>query len=194
MTSLVVWWSELLTTNHEVPGSIPSSTMGILPCRGRIPVVTMVWVVRIRLKVETSVTRSHNSINNDWIHETDLLAGGDLTTLTAASTSAHRVPSILIADYGGEKRKKISLQSSVISIQSSVSVISHQSSIISLQSSAFSYQSSVISLSLQSSVFSHQSSVISLSHQSSVFSHQSSVISLQYSVFNHQSSVIYVRC
>jgi hypothetical protein len=27
--SLVVWWSELLTTNHEVPGSIPGSTMGI---------------------------------------------------------------------------------------------------------------------------------------------------------------------
>jgi hypothetical protein len=23
-TSLVVWWSELLTTNHEVPGSIPT--------------------------------------------------------------------------------------------------------------------------------------------------------------------------
>ena len=81
MTSLVVWWSELLTTNHEVPGSIPGSTMGIFPCRGRIPVVTMVWVVsRIRLKVETSVTRSHNSINSDRIHDRDLLAGGDLTT------------------------------------------------------------------------------------------------------------------
>ena len=81
MTSLVVWWSELLTTNHEVPGSIPGSTIGIFPCRGRIPVVTMVWVVsRIRLKVETSVTRSHNSINSDRIHDRDLLAGGDLTT------------------------------------------------------------------------------------------------------------------
>jgi len=44
-------------------------------------VVTMVWVVsRIRLKFETSVTRSHNSINSDWIHDRDLLAGGDLTT------------------------------------------------------------------------------------------------------------------
>ena len=65
-TSLAVWWSELLTTNHEFPGSIPGSNMGIFPCRGRIPVVTMVWVVsRIRLKVETSVTRSHNSINSD---------------------------------------------------------------------------------------------------------------------------------
>ena len=27
--SLVVWWSELLTTNHEAPGSIPVSTVGI---------------------------------------------------------------------------------------------------------------------------------------------------------------------
>jgi len=54
-----------------------------------IPVVTMVWVVsRIRLKVETSITRSQKSINSDCIHERDLLAGGDLTTLTAASTSA----------------------------------------------------------------------------------------------------------
>ena len=26
-TWLVAWWSELLTTNHEVPGSIPGSTM-----------------------------------------------------------------------------------------------------------------------------------------------------------------------
>ena len=65
-TSLVVWWSELLTTNHEVPGSIPGSTIGIFPCGRRIPVVTMVWVVsRIRLKVETSITRSHKSIKSD---------------------------------------------------------------------------------------------------------------------------------
>jgi hypothetical protein len=64
-TSLVVWWSELLTTNHEVPGSIPGSTMGIFLVGG-IPVVTMVWVVsRFRLNVETSFTRSHKSINND---------------------------------------------------------------------------------------------------------------------------------
>jgi len=64
----VVWWSELLTTKHEVPGSIPGSTMGIFPCRGRITVLTMVWVVsRIRLKVETSVKRSHSSINS-WLN------------------------------------------------------------------------------------------------------------------------------
>jgi hypothetical protein len=28
MTSLVAWWSELLTTKHEVPGSIPGSAIG----------------------------------------------------------------------------------------------------------------------------------------------------------------------
>ena len=31
MTSLVVYLSESLTTNYEVPGSIPSSTVGIFP-------------------------------------------------------------------------------------------------------------------------------------------------------------------
>ena len=66
----------LLTTRSRV-----RFFSSIFPCRGRIPAVTMVWVVsRIRLKVETSVTRSHNSINSDWIHDRDLLAGGDLTT------------------------------------------------------------------------------------------------------------------
>ena len=30
-TSLVAWWSELLTTNHEVPGSIPGFTMCVFP-------------------------------------------------------------------------------------------------------------------------------------------------------------------
>ena len=79
--------------------------MGIFFVGGMIPVVTMVWVVsRISLKVETSITRSQKSVISDWIHERDLLAGGDLTMLTAASTSAHRVPSTLIADYGREKK------------------------------------------------------------------------------------------
>jgi hypothetical protein len=27
----VVWWSESLTANHEVSGSIPGSTLGIFP-------------------------------------------------------------------------------------------------------------------------------------------------------------------
>ena len=31
-TSLVAWWSELLTTKHEVSGSIPGSTMCVFPC------------------------------------------------------------------------------------------------------------------------------------------------------------------
>ena len=30
-TSLVAWWSEFLTTNHEVPGSIPGSTICVFP-------------------------------------------------------------------------------------------------------------------------------------------------------------------
>ena len=30
-TSLIAWWSELLTINHEVPGSIPGSTMCVFP-------------------------------------------------------------------------------------------------------------------------------------------------------------------
>ena len=86
-TSFVVWWSEFLTTNHEVPGSIPGSTMGIFPCRGRIPLVTMVWEVsRIRLKDETSVTRSHNSINSDLIHDRDLLTTRDSQHISSYST------------------------------------------------------------------------------------------------------------
>jgi hypothetical protein len=31
LTSLVVYWSEFLTTDHEVPGSFPDSTMGPFP-------------------------------------------------------------------------------------------------------------------------------------------------------------------
>ena len=45
VTTLVVWWSELLTTNHEVPGSIPGSTMYVFLWKGKTPMVTMVWVV-----------------------------------------------------------------------------------------------------------------------------------------------------
>ena len=36
-TNLVVWWSQLLTTNHEVPGSIPGSNMGIFLVGGGSP-------------------------------------------------------------------------------------------------------------------------------------------------------------
>ena len=45
MTSLVAWWSELLTTNHEVPGSIPISNMCVFPWKGKTPMMTIVWVV-----------------------------------------------------------------------------------------------------------------------------------------------------
>jgi len=31
MTSLVVYWSESVATNHEFAGSIPGSTVGIFP-------------------------------------------------------------------------------------------------------------------------------------------------------------------
>ena len=49
---------------------------GNFPCGGRIPVVTMVWVVsRFRLKVDTSSTRSQTSINSDWTYEISSLEG-----------------------------------------------------------------------------------------------------------------------
>ena len=70
---------------------------GNFPCRGRIPVVTVVWVVsRFRLKVETSSTRSQKSINSDWTYEISSLEGTSshsgvykLDSQTA-STSAYR--------------------------------------------------------------------------------------------------------
>ena len=37
LTSLAVYWSEVLTTNHEVPGLIPGSTMGIFLVGGGSP-------------------------------------------------------------------------------------------------------------------------------------------------------------
>jgi hypothetical protein len=36
-TSLVFRWSEILTTNNEIPGSIPGSTMGIFLVGGGSP-------------------------------------------------------------------------------------------------------------------------------------------------------------
>jgi hypothetical protein len=42
LTSFVAWWSELLTTYHEVPGSL--FCHGNFSLQGKIPIVTMVWV------------------------------------------------------------------------------------------------------------------------------------------------------
>jgi hypothetical protein len=40
-------WSsgQFVTSDHEVPSSISGSTMGNFPCKGKIPMVTMVWVI-----------------------------------------------------------------------------------------------------------------------------------------------------
>ena len=90
------------TSDYEVPGSIPGSTMGIFPCGGRIPVVTMVWVVsRIRLKVEGAITQS---IVIESTTEISSLEG--TSPRQTASTSARRVPNTLIADYGREREKR----------------------------------------------------------------------------------------
>ena len=77
---------------------------------GRIPVVTMVWVVsRSRLKVETSSTRSKTSINSDWTHKrSPRWRGPHHERQPAHQLIEHR--STLIADYGRERereRKKI---------------------------------------------------------------------------------------
>ena len=78
---------------------------GDFPCGGRIPVVTMVWVVsRIRLKVETSLTRSHTSINI-WLNprqRSPRWRGPHHERQPAYQLIEH--PRTLIADYG---RKKI---------------------------------------------------------------------------------------
>ena len=58
--------------------------------------VTMVWVVgRIRLKVETSVTKSHTIVIESTTEISSLEGTSPRET---ASTSAHRVPNNLIAD------------------------------------------------------------------------------------------------
>jgi hypothetical protein len=67
----------------------------------------MVWVVsRFRLKFETSSTRSQKSINSDGTHEISLEGTSSRKGVykldsQTASTSAHRIPSTLIADRGG---------------------------------------------------------------------------------------------
>ena len=82
---------------------------GDFPCGGRIPVVTMIWVVsRIRFKVETSVTRSHTSINS-WLNprqRSPRWRGPHHERQTAHQRIEY--PGTLIVDYG---RKKKSLHS-----------------------------------------------------------------------------------
>ena len=78
-------------------------------CGGRIPVVSMVWVVsRFRLKVETSSTRSQISINSDWTHESSPRWRGPHhvreSTIYTPRQSAHQLIdylSTLIAYKGG---------------------------------------------------------------------------------------------
>ena len=76
------------------------------PCGGRIPVVTMVWVVsRIRFKVETSLMRSHTSINS-WLNprqRSPRWRGPHHDRQPAHQLTEY--PSTLIADYGREKKK-----------------------------------------------------------------------------------------
>ena len=75
------------------------------PCGRRIPVVTMVWVVTIiRFKVETSVTRSHTSINS-WFNprqRSPRWRGPHHERQPAHQLIEH--PSTLIAEYGREKK------------------------------------------------------------------------------------------
>ena len=83
---------------------------GDFPCGGRIPVVTMVWVVsRIRFKVETSLTRSHTSINS-WLNPRQ--RSPRWRGPHHERQPAHQLieyPSTLIADYGREKKNVVSM-------------------------------------------------------------------------------------
>ena len=77
---------------------------GDFPCGGRVPDVTMVWVVsRFRLKVETSITRSHTAINS-WLNQRQ--GSPRWTGPHHERQPAHQLieyPSTLIADYGKKK-------------------------------------------------------------------------------------------
>ena len=65
--------------------------------------MTIVWVVgRIRLKVETSVTKSHTIVIESTTEISSLEGTSPRET---ASTSAHRLPNNLIPDYGREGEK-----------------------------------------------------------------------------------------
>ena len=83
---------------------------------GRIPVVTMVWVVsRIRFKVETSLTRIHTSINS-WLNPRQ--RSPRWRGPHHERQPAHQLieyPSTLIAGYGREKKKTHTISVSCVS-------------------------------------------------------------------------------
>ena len=82
-------------SGHKSRGSGFDSRLyhGDFPCEGRIPVVTMVWIVSIiRFKVETSLTRNHTSINKLIESTTEISSLEGTSPRETASTSAHRVP------------------------------------------------------------------------------------------------------
>ena len=106
----------LLITRSRV--RFPALQWGFFLVGERIPVVTMVWVVsRIRFKVETSLTRSHTSIKS-WLNPRQRSPRWRGPHHERASTSAHRAPNTLIADYGREKKKFRSAH--IITIRQSV--------------------------------------------------------------------------
>ena len=86
------------------PGFDSQLYHGDFPCGGRIPVVTMVWVVsRIRFKVETWLTRNQKSINS-WLNPRQ--RSPRWRGPHHERQPAHQLieyPSILIGDYGGKK-------------------------------------------------------------------------------------------
>ena len=105
VTVILWWWPRCVQDGGRL---LPTCTHLDFPCRGRIPVVTMVWVVsRIRFKVETSLTRSHTSINS-WLNQrqrSPRWRGPHHERQPAHQLVEYR--STLIADYGREKKYNI---------------------------------------------------------------------------------------
>ena len=101
MTSLVVQWSELLTTDHEVPGSIPGSTMGIFLVgggSGQLVDLDLRQKPHLRgAKHQSTVTELTRSPRWRGPHHVREVYKLDSQT---ASTSAHRIPCTVIADKG----------------------------------------------------------------------------------------------
>jgi len=76
--------------------------------------VTMVWVVsRIRFKVETSLTRSHTSINS-WLNPWQRSRWREPHHERQPAHQLIEYPSTLIADYGREEKKLLGWLSEVL--------------------------------------------------------------------------------